>query len=347
MRNGFLEVIITSAKKERKFLYLFQALLVIVVPWLIHRGRLVGVDYYFYKAQKPWSGGSTYPQECFLQGWLAWICRAGKSLESFQFFNLALCYIWILLLIYFLNKRTKTFNDYRQWFIPGLVTLVMITHTAMISLSTTLGFPDPLTAIFGLCLIFLNSPVALFISAILGMLSHPTQFLFAGISMIMLRNATGDKIIWRDPIARSILSGLVLGKFLVWSLLKITHSVTSEQRLQWVTDRNFWYWWNLNIKTMHEYIGLHGNFWALAIILIFISFKLSKKVGLAYSISLGLGLLTTFISEDRPRIFISIAVPGFIFTLSYCLVHPKIQSYLKWIIFFSLSGVLLHLAKFF
>lgn len=308
---------------------------------------MIGVDYYFYKAQKPWSGGSTYPQECFLQGWLAWIFRAGKSLEAFQFFNLGLCYIWIILLIYFINKRTKNFNDDRAWFIPALVTLLMITHTAMISLSTTLGFPDPLTAIFGLCLIFLNAPVSLFVSSVAGMLSHPTQFLFAGISVLLLRNAVGEKKIWRDPIARAIFSGLVIGKFLVWSLLKMTHSVTSEQRLQWVTDRNFWYWWNLNVKTAHEYLGLHGNYWALAIFLIFLSFKLSKKVGLAYLFSLGIGLLTTFISEDRPRIFISIAVPGFLFTVIYCLVNLKSMKEQKWIIFFSLAGVLLHLAKFF
>lgn len=340
-------MIIISIKKEHKLLYLYQALLIILIPWIFHRGRMIGVDYYFYKAQKPWSGGSTYPQECFLQGILAWICGAGRSLEAFQAFNLFLSYLWIIVLAFFLNSRARKFDNYLTWLMPGLVFTVMISHVAMISLSTTLGFPDPLTALFAVCLIFFNSPLVLFICAVLGMLSHPTQFLIAGFTVILLRNSMGQKKLWRDPIAGSILAGLIVGKFLVWSFLKITHSVTGEQRLKWVTDRDFWYWWKLSINQYEDYIGLHGGFWALAILLVYITYKLSKKVCLTYLFSLAMGLMTTFISEDRPRIFISIAVPGFIMALVYSMVHPQARKYQMLIITFSLLGLGLHLAKFF
>lgn len=338
-------------KQKFNLLSLYQLMLIALIPMLFHAWNLQGVDYYFYKAERPWSGGSTYIQECFLQGWLAWMVGAGKSLKSFQGFNLFCAYLWLIFLNFFILQRSAQFSDKRRFFLQIIVPLVMIFHTATISITTTLGFPDPLTALFGLFLIFVNSPILLFFSAMLGMLSHPTQFMFVGLSALVFRLAVHEDIpwnaLWKTLLARSIVLGLIIGKISVWSLQKATFSGTSEQRLKWVSDRNFTYWWNLSVKQPNDYWGLHAGFWFLALFLIFVAFKLSKKVGFAYLVSLGLGLLTTFISEDRPRIFISIATPVFIGTLVYVLSHPRSKSFLIPTIILSLVGIAFATSKLF
>lgn len=298
-------------------LFLIQLLLLFIILPFWHHYNFIGVDYYFYKVQKPWAGGSTYVQECILQGFLGWLLGAGKSKHDFFVFCISLTYLTLTVASFYINK---SFDSIFKIF---FLTTLLLFHSVSYSLATTLGYPDPLTIMFSIVLGFSTSPAILFFSSILGVLSHPTQFIICGFFILLLRSyILPQNIFFRSDI-KAIFSGLIIGKMIQKAFMYLTFSVTTEERLRWVTERNFDYWYNFNLKTIHEYFSLHEYFWPLAIAVVFLAFFINFKWGVISLASLILGLVITFVSEDRPRVFLGSIFGAYFYILIHLLKQKK------------------------
>lgn len=313
-----------------------------------HRWQLLGTNEYFPKVQNPFLGNQGVMNEDILHTLMAYIFHAKHEYEHFFLFGLIWTYFVFIIIGFLIYKNFVIYGlQTKKWhYICLLACLLASTITRSVNLS--LSSPD-VWVVFAVSLVLLSSHKSgLVIGTIFGVFSHNTLFVFSFFSVLLLKHYASKLEILEIPYKQTYLTwkhltisvyAYIVGFLLlrVWFFVFAVKN-QSQNRLEYIFEYGgFQTWVDHNVKTIGDYYLLHGAMWPFAILLIYFAYRLSKQLCGVYLLSIFLGLITTFFSLDRPRIFISIAWAAFFYiTLLTMMLMIKSEYFTrreKWIFY--------------
>jgi len=215
---------------------------------------------------------------------------------------------------------------YRRWGAPQAMVLstLLITSPVTTILFTWLGMPDGLSVALFLPLLFTNSPVLIFLLAVLGSTNH-VVFLIAASEIIALRWFSRDGIKFRHVMAMA--AGSIIGMLLLKAFLTF-NQIEVAPRIGFLVSRSIWDWTKLNI--LHLPLSLFSFFnvqWMAIAVCLLMFYKWDKRFYLSVTALFLVNYGITFFSLDTTRIFSLLSLGIFMLCIfhSYKLAtsHPN------------------------
>jgi hypothetical protein len=270
-----------------------------------------GFEWYWELSKNIYQPQQIYYAESILLPLIAKIVGADQTLISYKTFSFLQNFIWLFFVFIFLRK-----NQLKQYQ-KVLVLLVITLNTITFSNFTTIGMPDPLTTFGAALLLFGSNGILILAGGIIGVLSHFSVTVFVLINVIFLRILSSEFSTNKEKIRFSIaaLLSVLFGRLLL-QLFYICFHYHIYSRISWVLEKGFTYWVTFNLEHWKDLFTLQNKFHLLILIAIAIIFIIYKNKTI-YAMIFGIlnSLISFCITVDRPRIFILIYWPVFIYSI--------------------------------
>lgn len=224
---------------------------------------------------------------------------------------------------------------------------LLLAHPVTNILFTWLGYPDPITFLVTILLLFANSSALVLGLCLVGAFNHPVMFFSAPV-ILSLRIASKDGgILYRHLLFG--IAGLLLGYSLLYLFLASNNINISRSRFDLAMNQSLLAWININIRsfTLSLY-SLQGIVWFAIVWCVLTSFQNNRSYFILFLAAQLLFYLITFFTLDATRIFSLLAIGPTLHLIIYSMrlvgvddSSPLSQQFRRTLLLVTIAGILI------